>query len=222
MSKSLLQKSTSIFGGSAVAGMGFAFGRDVYKDVKKDLLTYILFLVIFLSFVGTYMGGIWMARNYKSIWGSIFARIGAIIVIIPTATITWGAILGIGLGIRDYFRSNEQVKIAKILGVDAIFVYAAIVVCVIFIIGLLVGISQRIRRGLTWDAEIHNELFMKNNSLIEHEDSTLEDTSTGQNYRVESIGKNRITLFALGRRSKRGYINITEGKYDHFSGIVSL
>ena len=76
---------------------------------------------------------------------------------------------------------------------------------------------------MVWDAERANAQFMQQQGLIEHEDSTLEDTSAGQNYRIEHLGKQRITLFPIGRRGKRAYINIApDGKYIDFTGMVKI
>jgi hypothetical protein len=64
---------------------------------------------------------------------------------------------------------------------------------------------------------------MKNNGLIEHEDETIEDEATGQHYRIDHLGSRRITLFPIGKRGKRAYINIDDsGRYTDYTGVTSI
>lgn len=100
---------------------------------------------------------------------------------------------------------------------------AFVLPCGVLAIGLLSGALQRSKRRLVWEAERANALFLQQHGIVEHEDATLEDTSTGQNYRIEHMGKRRITLFPIGRRGKRAYINIApDGKYAEFTGMIHV
>ena len=77
------------------------------------------------------------------------------------------------------------------------------------------------KRMLVWDTEEKNEKFLKELSIIERDDGCLEDIKSGQNYRIDNIGRTRITLFPLGTRGKRAYIRLDEqGYYKEFTGIV--
>lgn len=86
MSLELIKSSARIFGGSAVAGMGFSLGRDIYRGAtKKDTKNAILgFIIIALAVLGTYTGGVWLARNYQTLSGSIFKRIGSLFILAPS------------------------------------------------------------------------------------------------------------------------------------------
>ena len=91
----------------------------------------------------------------------------------------------------------------------------------ILFVGLLVGFLQRRKRSRVWRAEKANQLFMQEHSLKEHEDGTIEDSSQGQNYKVDHLGKERITLMPIGKRGKRAYIEIgDDGIYKRFTGLV--
>ena len=93
----------------------------------------------------------------------------------------------------------------------------------ILLIGLIAGSIQRKKRRDVWEAEHANEQFMTAQGLVEHEDGTIEEESTGQHYRIDHVGSRRITLFPIGRRGRRAYINIdTDGKYSEFTGLMNL
>lgn len=376
MTSTLIKSSARIFGGSAVAGMGFAFGRDIYRGAtKKDTKNAIIGLILIaLAVVGAYTGGVWIARNYPTLWGSIFKRIGALFILAPSFAVllfigmiiasgfagnstpsapddvptslarakgeserplvssgsitrlpesdsyiferpskvklqyedvanpevrlrwegdnpfmelnvtndesVWLRGRRIGLKIWEFsqdkfhtltldfgqksFKKNEfdgtwlpEVQGSWValetaaknqptpltsdakLSVDRkqnlsdtsatepneqYFHYGALILpCGVLGIGMLAGSLQRKKRRKVWEAERANANFMQQHGLVEHEDSTLEDTSTGQNYRIEHLGKRRITLFPIGRRGKRAFINIApNGKYSDFTGMVKV
>ena len=91
---------------------------------------------------------------------------------------------------------------------------------VISLAGGIRGLLQRKSRSQVWEAERMNEKFMQRSKLIEHENGTLEDLNNGQVYRIEHVGMKRITLFPIGRRGVRGYIDINDtGQYYSFRGV---
>ena len=97
MTSNLIKASARIFGGSAVAGMGFSLGRDIYKKVKKPGTknTIIALIVLAAAVIGTYTGGVWLARNYETIWGSVFKRVGGVIILVPSFVQCWRDLLRI-------------------------------------------------------------------------------------------------------------------------------
>ena len=207
----LITGSLKIFGGSAVAGMGFAFGRDIYKQLKK---WYIL-LVILVAIFSLYTTGIWIARNYNHILKSIFVRIGALIVGIPSSAILYLCSMIL------FVPKGDDVSASDITNNDLI--YPLILPAIVLLAGLVVGSIQRKKRRQIWDAELFNSNFMESEGLIEHEDGTIEDTGNSVNYKIDFIGKERVTLMPIGRRNKRAYIYIDNvGKYSSFSGLTSI
>jgi hypothetical protein len=245
MASELIKSSAKILGGSAIAGIGFSFGRDIYKKAKNpDLRVPIIITIILLSsVVGTYSGGVWLARNYPSAWGSIFKRIGAALVIIPSFML----LLFIGslftnttstaqstdtqtphessdpriLSQQDethHSQANNPAQTSISFPIGAYYLPSGLL-----LIGIAAGTSQRKKRTTTWEIEEANEAFMKNNGLIEHEDETIEDEATGQHYRIDHLGSRRITLFPIGKRGKRAYINIDDsGRYTDYTGVTSI
>jgi len=87
MSDSIIKTSAKIFGGSAIAGMGFAFGRDVYNKIKKNRGRLLITFFLLCPFVGAVAGGLWLARNHSGLFKSIGMRILALLVLIPSAFI---------------------------------------------------------------------------------------------------------------------------------------
>lgn len=239
----IVKDSCKLFGGSAVAGMGFSFGRDVYKKIKKNFYFW-AFLII--SIFGIYTAGVWISRNYKSIWGSIGYRILALGIGVPSFAILSGISLvflmvliapeSSGNTSESTTDTEQEValvtpntagSLSNVSSEDELYALIAANVVIfglptsILGIGLLVGFFQRGKRARVWKAEEANEIFMLEHSLKEHEDGTIEDSSEGQNYRVDHMGKERITLMPLGKRGKRAYIEIgDDGIYKRFTGLV--
>lgn len=87
MNNELIKKTTKILGGSAVAGLGLSFGRDVYKKTKNDKDGILILLVLIAAAVGIYVSGLIFGRNHRSLAGGIFSRIGAVLILIPSLAI---------------------------------------------------------------------------------------------------------------------------------------
>ena len=238
----ILSNTTKILGGSAVAGFGLSFGRDVYKGTKKKTLLVIAISIFLLSIFGTFISGVWLTRNYRYIYSSIFSRIGGLLIAFISSISCSICVFTIiqfaniyGLGVQQYFiiDPNPVLKLINEYGflsdtvklIITIFfsVYGFSFTTIIFFIGLIVGYSQRSKRKRLWEAEVANEEFMQANNLHEYEDGTIEDRANEQNFRVDHLGSDRITLFPLGKRGKRAYIYIdSNGHFSKYSGIVKL
>lgn len=213
MKNKLVSGSLKIFGGSAVAGMGFAFGRDIYKNLKK----WFLILVILAAFFSLYTTGVWIARNYNHILKSIFVRLGALIVGIPSSVVLYFC------GTLICFPILTELHGAEYELTDTDLIYPVILPALVLLVGLVVGSIQRKKRRQIWDAELFNLNFMDSEGLIEHEDGTIEDTENSVNYKIDFMGKERVTLMPIGKRNKRAYIYIDEvGKYSSFTGLASI
>ena len=112
--------SSTVFG-SAVAGFGFSLGKDVYKSAKgKNGGGAIIAILAILSILGSYCGGLFVSRNYKSIFISLLMTILGLIF-----TVISGGFLAIVLG------SSLALPPIISFGVPAF----------IFLIGFLVGFA---------------------------------------------------------------------------------
>lgn len=217
MNSLLIRQTAKIFGGSAIAAMGFSFGRDIYKGAKKkknDIIgAIILIFILAVAVVGTYSSGVWIARNYRDGIEAFFTRLGSLISL---------SACGAGLFyIGSFLTGRDPTQITQWNLEDYTVTFS--MPLLILIIGLSVGFSQRKRRTRVWEAEEANAEFMEKHGLISHEDGTVEDTNAGQNFRIDYMGEKRITLFPLGRRGKRAYITINQnGKYHEYTGMTSM
>jgi hypothetical protein len=247
MASKLIKSSARILGGSAIAGIGLSFGRDIYRKAKKHGEVIVCLLFFLGAIIGVYIGGVCLARNYQSIWGSIFKKIGGLIILIPSFAILFivGSLFTLepsssqesdaeGVEGSATVEGRPEIEVQESTAANAGQRYEFSVwpigssigpyylPCGVLLVGLVVGGFQRTKRTIVWDAEQANKRFMEDNGLIEHEDETIEDASTGEHYRIDHIGIRRITLFPIGSRGKRAYINIeSNGKYSDFTGIVS-
>jgi hypothetical protein len=94
-------------------------------------------------------------------------------------------------------------------------------IAILFLIGAFFGYRQRLRRSRAWEAEDHNQKFMHQVGLSEHENGELTDTQ-GNKYRVQYKSKDCVELFAIGRRNRRGYLTLdSDGKMTEWSGLVT-
>jgi hypothetical protein len=85
--RELSKTSAHIFGGSAIAGMGFSLGRDVYSNTKrnKEFRGKILAIAILgFAIAGAYYGGVLIARNYKDFWSGFLNRLLGVVTVVPS------------------------------------------------------------------------------------------------------------------------------------------
>jgi hypothetical protein len=237
--KSLVENTTKLVGGAAVAGFGFSMGRDGYRHVKKDpgsaLGVVLFFSVIVLAVTGLYNAGLWLSRNYRTLFRSIISRIWAVMFLVPSFYISSfvfkypaamifgfsGVTVNEGTLYWDPSRLGSQwLSFFNGSDYETSLSRLAIGICgVVFVSGVVAGLSQRRKRSRVWANEKANYEFLVSNNLVEREDGCIEDTDSGENFRVDFLGKDRITLFPLGRRGKRAYIYLDDGRYIRFTGL---
>jgi hypothetical protein len=275
-----------IFGGSAIAGMGFALGRDVYSNTKNDKNFRGKVLAIFIlgiSIFGVYSSGVLIARNYKGFWSGFFHRLLGLVILVPSLGILCliSAIIFESLAHSKNFikppdqqamHAGQNIEVRRAIPVSSTFQQnsfndpdSAIEVrratpvsgqfadqqivrhalpnsiqsndqnriqfspnilifpsCILGI-GLISGLAQRRKRRNIWRTEELNKTFLEDHHLQETENSNIKDQSTGQVYRIQNIQRDGITLFPIGRRSKRAYILIDNaGRFQEYTGMVEV
>jgi len=88
-------------------------------------------------------------------------------------------------------------------------------------LGALVGIGQRPARSAFWKTERKNQEFLSSVGLTDRPEGQMADAD-GNVYRIQSQSRDRIELFAIGRRNKRGYIGLDgNGCMTSWSGLVT-
>jgi hypothetical protein len=275
-----------IFGGSAVAAMGFALGRDIYSNTKNDKKfrgKILAFVILGISIFGVYSSGVLIARNYKDFWNGFFHRLLGVVILVPSfgilcliSVIVFESLSHSKNSIKSpdqqLMQASQNIEVRQAIPVSqsierqpfedpdsAIEVRRAIPVsgqfadqqiahhaffnsiqsshenriqfppntfifpsCILGI-GFISGFTQRRKRRTIWKTEELNRAFMQDHNLQETENSTIKDQSTGQVYRIQNIQRDGITLFPIGRRSKRAYILIDNaGRFQEYTGIVEV
>ena len=222
--RSLIQYAPSIVAGSALAGFGLSFGRDVYRKAKKNLPL----ILVLVCLVGIFFSGIWLFRNYRTVWGTIFKKLGALIVLLGSSVIVYGCVfLIVSMLDPQYMTSTESAGHALD---NPITLWTTGIQGFLFLVGALVGIKHRKKRQQAWEAEIHNSTFLMNQGLEvidadENGNLRLRDIQEGIGYRLmedlEVAGE--LEFMALGKRNKRGYILYdATGKYTEWTGLVEV
>lgn len=275
-----------IFGGSAIAGIGFALGRDIYSNTKNDKKfrgKVLAIIILGISIAGVYSSGVLIARNYKGFWSGFFHRLLALVILVPSFGILCliSAIVFESLApSKNSMKSPDQqpmhasqnievrqaipvsqsikrqpfedpdsaIEVRRAIPVSGQFVDQQIVrhalpnniqsndqnrilfspkvlifpSCILGI-GLISGLAQRRKRRNIWRTEELNKTFLEDHNLQETENSTIKDQSTGQVYRIQNIQRDGITLFPIGRRSKRAYILMDNaGRFQEYTGMVEV
>ena len=190
--------SKSVFG-SAVAGFGFSLGNDLYKTTKgKNGSSALIMILVVVALFGAYSGGLFVTRNYKN-W---FLSLLMVFIGVGLATISAGFLIAIS-------------------GALGLAVVGGGISASIFLIGLLVGLVQRRKRKQAWISELKNEEFLDRNGF-QTQDGFIFGPK-GQKYRVENQTPKHIELFAIGRRSRRGFLRLDEnGTITSWSGMVKV
>ena len=235
---SVLRLAPHIVFGSALAGFGLSFGRDVYRGFKKNWPTILTLFVLLSGFLGMYCAGLWFARNHRPWWLGIFYRLGTIALVYvcliilaiigsmadsifeagtPAILFSYAVALVTGqIGLGEFI--EEATK-----GGGDIFLFFMLGGVVLVIIGLAVGFFQRRRRRKAWRADQHNEEFFAEHGLTTlREDRLRDDQDNG--YELDDVfpEHGELEFKVLGRRGKRAYLEFDEeGKYTSWSGVVT-
>lgn len=203
-------------GGAAVAGFGFAFGRDIYAKTKRYL---IIILLLFVAFVGPFLGGRWLFRGYD---GGIAARtiltFAASLFLIAAGFVVMSILSHYGLALCGFTQIKLSPEIALLPGI----LLGAAFTLVLTAAGAIVGLRQRPGRLLAFSVRRENEKFLKENRFVETdgEDITHYDRD-GQPLRYLEVHPGKIAFMAVGRRGKRAFIELdTQGRMVSYTGVV--
>ena len=205
---SIARHAPSIVAGSALAGFGLSFGRDVYRKAKR----YWLLLMLLVCLAGVFFSALWLFRNYRSMAGAIFKRLGALVVLAACTAATYAVQATLSADVP--YLAEWTVSIYGIL----------------FLAGAGLGAKHRRRRWLAWRAEEHNEAFLAERGLEvvdvdEKGNLRLREGTDGGAYRLmdDLTVAGELEFMALGRRGKRAYLSYDEtGRYTEWSGLVGV
>lgn len=235
--RSVIQYAPAIVAGSALAGFGLSFGRDVYKKAKK----YWPLVIVLVCVLGAFFAGLWIFRNYRTALDTVVKKLASLMVLVASfyalhlTLLLMDVILPISQLLMVHDLSQTLTPIVADSDLDPYLVSPELLRVVIiqsaaFVIGALVGMSHRRRRKVAWIAEDHNTAFLADQGLeIVDEDEKgnlrLRSNVEEVGYRLTddlSVTK-ELEFLALGRRNKRAYMTYDEiGRYTSWSGLVQV
>lgn len=67
MRYSLSKSATAIFLGSTIAGIGYSFGRDIYRSIKQNFILVLVIAIALLPFLISFLAGYEGVRGHRSI-----------------------------------------------------------------------------------------------------------------------------------------------------------
>ena len=226
MLASIARHSPAIVAGSALTGFGLAFGRDVYRKAKDKWLW---LLILLLCLIGVFFAGIWLFRNYRTVWGTLFKKLGALIVLAAScAGVNLTAAITIGLVAPDALRVDDLAPHWAVVFLEPPLLWIVVVQAVCFLSGAVIGIGHRRKRALAWEAEEHNERFLADHELLvtdidEDGNLRIRDTRTNTGYQMaENLDVSReLEFVVLGRSRDYAYLQYdATGKFTEWSGPI--
>ena len=227
MLASVARHAPAIIAGSALAGFGLSFGRDAYKKAKENWPI----IAVLVCLVGVFFASMWLFRNYRTATGSLFKKLGALIILVGLGGVYASAIvflvISTGAGPEQSGAEDGNTLFHNL--VESTWFYIGFALYgIMFVAGALWGIKHRGKRRQAWEAETHNAAFLNEQGLetVDADDKgnlRLRDTVNGIGYRLSEDlnAAGELEFTALGKRNKRGYIQYDEtGKFVSWSGLV--
>ncbi|MER9971193.1 hypothetical protein [Mesorhizobium sp. M0060] len=144
-------------GGTAVAGFGFAFGRDIYKKTKKNVE---LIALLLAAVICPFIGGRGLVRGHdRGIFGTIFLTVLASLLLIA-AGLCAATLLMLGVLMLVTDGKLDSPFLLALLGA---FVLTALLAGM----GIVVGLVQRPKRLKAIAVGKFNERFLEENGFRE-------------------------------------------------------
>ena len=228
MIASVARYAPAIIAGSALAGFGLSLGRDIYKKAKRHWPL----LLVLVCLAGVYFAGLWLFRNYRTLAGSFLKKLGALIVLVLSCIAVYaGTVIALGVFVPSGLTPQEEMGSSATGSFSGFLLLCILIVQgVLFLAGAAVGMSHRRRRRHAWEAEEHNERFLREHDLEvvnadEKGNLRLRDHSSNVGYRLMDDLKlgGELEFMALGKRNKRAYLQYDDtGKYTSWSGLTEV
>jgi len=195
-------------GGAALAGFGLSFGRDVYHRSKKNIGVIFLFACLSGLLLCAYFAGRGLTRGHdRGFWGRIFfTHLGNYLLIIVSLV----AVETILFLVMMLF-AGKMVEADLYYTLLPVLFYAAVVVIIATLAGMVAGLLQRKKRLRAFIVAKENALFMRQNNIEETGgvDITHID-GVGNALRLLEVTPSRLVFMVVGRRGKRAYINLDQ------------
>lgn len=190
--------------GSATAGFGAGFGRDMYKAAKKNPIMWAVIGALLLVF-GWRNAFLGYARS--GVYFVFVTVIGSAIMIL-----LGGAMLGLFSHILALSFLNQNHMLAGTVSIGAVLIASAI--------GILCGRSARAARVRHMHLNALNYVFLETNGFTESEfESDQMVDAEGHTLKVIEQSPDKIVFSVVGRRGLRAAIRIENGEMISYTGV---
>lgn len=221
MAESLVSKVSHTVFGTAVAGFGFSFGRDIYRKSKQGAVYLILLAVLLSTIVLPFMSASQTFRWYPVTFVRWFFS-KFILWLLTTAIAVW-VIYVVIITLKEFAPPIEALTFYGYAFNEIEFATAYGIF--FYFLGSLDGLRRRKKRKRIYSTEITNANFMNDIGIVEVDGSKsfTHMDSDGNKFRLVGIGRDLVEFFVVGRRGKRAFIYLDEhGYFREYSGIVSV
>lgn len=220
--ESITRASPQIAYASAIAGFGLSFGRSAGQKAKELYLLIISLIIITAIIISPYYGSRMLSNWYETVSGSLFKRLfGMVLLIFGVGSYALLAVASIS-DLSDMGGLFSEIDDSDEVWLSIIAVLSTTVLFCSLIFGIKAGRRAGAAKKRAIEVALHNEQKLKQFGLIELGDNRFEDNQ-GQQYRLEAILRDRVELFALGRRNKRAYIfTDNEGAFTGWTGLIKI
>ena len=230
---SLTKLAPQLLAGSAVAGVGFAFGHDIYRATKKHWVPVLILVALTSCLYGLFVSSVWMARNYRTRLGSIGKRLAAFSLFV----VCYFVLLYVSVFLIEIASGTTETAGTTIVNPTTLWETHAgsladgspmsigfAVQNAVAVGGLILGVIQRRKRRLLWQAEEANATFLVDHGLQQLDEKNMRD-SEGNHFELANQFSriNEIEFIAVRQAGKGGYLCYDEtGKYTAWSGLVPI
>ena len=215
--RSVLAYAAAGVGGAALAGFGLGIGRDAWRYTKKNYLGIVVLITLFASLSLPFLGARNLVRGYprRSAVVAVKGFAGSLVLIVL------GAAMAFGLSLDAFAILSDQPQAET--GAMAIAV-SVVSTAAVVALGLIVGLFQRLGRLRRFTIAEANEEFLDELGFREtgEQDITHYD-GEGNALRLLERAKDTMVFLAVGRRSKRAYIELDKnGLMTGYTGVIGI
>lgn len=215
--RSVLAYAAAGVGSAALAGFGLGIGRDAWRYTKKNYLAIVVLIALFASLSLPFLGACNLVRGYpqRSAVVAVIGFVGSLVLVVL------GAAIAFGLSLVAFAMLSDQPQAER--GAMAVVV-SVFSTAVALAFGLIVGLFQRPGRLRRFTIAEANEEFLDELGFRETgEQEITHYDAEGNALRLLERAKDAMVFLAVGRRSKRAYIELGKnGLMTGYTGVIGI
>ena len=226
MGSQLVRATASTVFGSAVAGYGFAIGRDAWRHTKKNGVILLILAVLLFGLCAPFFAARGVVRHHqRGFLRTLLATIlGNGLLWCVGVSVLFVTFVFIEALLSSQPSSGTAMQGGYASVSPGLFPLFVLVVVGITLAGFLVGLWQRPKRKRAFTIALDNDRFLASNGIHEtggHDITHVDDE--GNHLRLMEINRMYIVFMAVGRRNRRAYIHLdTEGRMVEYTGVVAI